>query len=181
MRLSVLLRILLILMKTEDMESKEVEIWKDIPGYEGLYQCSNFGNVMTLRKFIPVSQSLTSSGYLTVNLRIENFKSHSVHVLVAMTFLDHVPCGRHIVVDHIDNNKLNNHVWNLQVITHRKNCSKDKNGGASEYVGVNLHKSSNKWQSRILIGGKRKFLGYFKTEIEASNAYQNELKKLNNK
>ena len=42
-------------------------------------------------------------------------------------------------------------------------------------TGVSWHKEKNKWISQIYYNGRLKFLGYFKTEIEASNAYQNEL------
>jgi len=51
---------------------------------------------------------------------------------------------------------------------------------ASEYKGVSFHKASNKWQPQITINGKRKHLGYFRTEFEAHEAYQNKLNELNN-
>ncbi len=46
----------------------------------------------------------------------------------------------------------------------------------SEYKGVSFHKASNKWRAEIRINGKNKYLGYFKTELEAHQAYQNALK-----
>ena len=53
-----------------------------------------------------------------------------------MAFFGHVPGGYKIVVDHIDNNRLNNHVSNLQLITQRENSSKDRKNGTSQYTGV---------------------------------------------
>ena len=47
-----------------------------------------------------------------------------------------------------------------------------------KYVGVCFHKSSNTWFSRILIDGKRKFLGAFENEYDAHLAYQKELNNL---
>ena len=101
----------------------------------------------------------------------------TVNQIMAIAFLSHKPCGHKIVVDHIDNNKLNNKLYNLQLITHRENISKDKKG-SSKYTGVCWHKIKNKWQSSIAINGKIKYLGIFTNEIEAAQAYQNELKKL---
>ena len=50
---------------------------------------------------------------------------------------------------------------------------------SSKYKGVHLDKRVNKWMARITIKGSRKFLGYFKNEIDASNAYQKALKEYN--
>jgi hypothetical protein len=82
------------------------------------------------------------------------------------------------LVDHIDNNKLNNKLNNLQLTTNRINSTKDRVGPTSKFIGVGFHKSTNKWRSRIQIDGKNIWLGVFVTEIEASNAYQNALKSI---
>lgn len=50
----------------------------------------------------------------------------------------------------------------------------------SEYKGVSFHKASNKWVVQITENGKRKHIGYFLTELEAHQAYQDELNELNN-
>ena len=93
-----------------------------------------------------------------------------------MAFLNHKPCGHKMVVDHIDNNKLNDKLYNLQVITNRENVSKDKKGGNSKYIGV--HKEKNKFRAAIRRDGKIKYLGLFTDEKEAAKAYQNELNKI---
>tara|TARA_R100000544_G_scaffold25671_1_gene13083 strand:+ start:212 stop:715 length:504 start_codon:yes stop_codon:yes gene_type:complete len=158
------------------------EIFKDIKGYEGLYQVSNLGNVKSLkRKHVTkdklLSPCMANNGYLKVNLTKNGiYKNNSIHQLIAITFLNHVPNGRNIIVDHIDNNPLNNNLENLQLITQRENVSKDRVNCSSRYTGVCWHKSLNKWVSSITINGKRKHLGYFNTEIEASNEYQKALK-----
>ena len=165
----------------------EKEIWKDIPQYEGYYQVSNLGRVRGLDRVVSGRwgthslkgkvMRLSSDGrYLIITLRKLNKKRmFSVHSLVAMAFLGHVPNVRSgLVVDHIDEDKTNNSVNNLQVVTHRVNLS--RRGGSSEYVGVSWHKTKKKWGSSIRIDGKGKHLGYFENEIEASEAYQNYLK-----
>ena len=159
------------------------EIWKDIPGYEGDYQVSSIGNVMSFKYLNSKTKRLlkpsNSFGYhrtaLCKNSKVKMYKNHQ---LVAMAFLGHTPCGLKLVVDHIDNNPLNNRVENLQLISSRENSSKDKVGGASKYVGV--RRDRNKWISSIGIGEKSIYLGSFNTEIEASEYYQNAVTAIKN-
>ena len=100
---------------------QQEEIWKDVPGYEGLYQASNLGRIKSDIKIKNQTKS-KSKKYLMVYLYKQNVKKTiAVHQLIAMTFLNHTPCGHKIVVDHIDNNHLNNKLINLQLITHREN------------------------------------------------------------
>ena len=67
-----------------------IEIWKDIEGYEGLYQVSNLGRVKSLKfnKIKILSQGISGSGYKIVSLSKENQrKIFLVHRLVAMAFV----------------------------------------------------------------------------------------------
>jgi hypothetical protein len=107
-------------------------------------------------------------------------KRYSVHQLVAIAFLNHKPCGLNLVIDHINDNKLDNRVENLQIVTNRYNCCKTQGRYSSQYKGVSWNKYSNKWLSRIVINEKQKFLGYFTDEKEAHLAYQNALKQIEN-
>lgn len=106
------------------------EIYKDIPNYKGLYQVSNLGKIKSLgnnklKKEKILKNRLSSSGYLHVYLsKNKEGKNFKVHQLIAMAFLNHIPNGHKIVVDHIDNNPLNNYVENLQLISQRENTSK---------------------------------------------------------
>lgn len=167
------------------------EIFKDIPGYEGIYQVSDLGRVKSLerkawngngyrliKERILKPSSNKNNGYLYVVLRKEeNPKTFSIHKLVAVVFLNHIPNGHNIVVDHKDNDKANNRKDNLQIITQRKNTSKDKKNKTSKYTGVSWHKRRKKWLTHIRINGKVKHLGYFTNEEDAVGAYQ---EKLNN-
>ncbi len=159
----------------------EKEIFKDIPGYESLYQVSNLGNVKSLKYYKEriLKPSDNGYGYYTIKLYKEGKqKTIRIHILVAMAFLNHVPDGYKIVVDHINNDKLDNRVENLQLITQRENNSKDKKGYSSKYTGVTWHKVANKWVSTIRVGVKKKYLGLFIDEYEAHLAYQKALKEL---
>ena len=161
------------------MEQQQEE-FRSVPGYEGYYEVSNFGNVKSLTNDKILKPCLGSRGYYMVRVYKDNKgNTMSIHVLVAMAFLGHKPDGYKIVVDHIDNNKLNNHVSNLQLISNRENTSKDKKNGTSKYTGVTWYNASNKWLAQIAINSKKKNLGLFETEDEAHETYQKALKMLN--
>ena len=167
------------------------EIWKDIPGYEGIYQASTKGNIKSLSRKIWTERNkcfsikkerilkpiLSTTGYFIVGLCYDGrTKQISIHQLVAIVFLNHKLNGTHeIVVDHINNIKTDNRIENLQLVTHRKNCSKDIKNKSSQYVGVSWHKPMNKWKATICINKIKIHLGYFEKEIEAYNVYLNKL------
>lgn len=157
------------------------EIWKSVKGFEGCYEISNKGRVKSLvrkkvLKELILKQTIDGKGYYAVKLSLNGIvKTCRVHKLVAIAFLDHIPDGFKEIIDHKDNNKLNNDSDNLQIISVRKNTSKDRKGGTSEYVGVSWNKRAKKWIAYIRIRGKLKHLGYFENEIKASERYQKEL------
>ena len=162
-----------------------MEVWKSVKGYED-YQVSNLGRVKSLSRVVIYSNgvsrtyndeilkgSINKHGYMKVRLyKDKKGKTRNVHQLVAVAFLNHTPNGMKLVVDHIDNNSLNNNTTNLQIITQRTNMSKDKKGCSSKYTGVIWDKSRGKWQAKIEVNYKTKHLGRFTNEIEAHNAYQ---------
>lgn len=97
------------------------EVWKDIKGYEGLYQISNLGRVKTLKpryKDKIILKPLKGS-YLAVTLYKNKIgKRRTIHRLVAETFLE---IGDRMVVNHKDGNKKNNSLENLEVVTQKEN------------------------------------------------------------
>lgn len=106
------------------------EIWKDIEGYEGLYQVSNLGNIKSLRKRIDKGKCHryfdekilkpieTNRGYLRVKLcKDRKIKKIRVHRLVAEAFIKRPE----LEVNHIDGNKKNNKAENLEWVTQREN------------------------------------------------------------
>jgi hypothetical protein len=170
------------------------EQWKPVVGYEGLYEVSNFGRIFSLPKeWIGskgckrkhngklLSISYSNKAYARVLLCNKGTnKTREIHQLVAEAFLGHVPCGYKLVVDHIDNDKLNNRVNNLQLISQRENSSKNVINKTSKYTGVYFDKSRNKYVSKIQIKGKNIFIGRFDCELKAHLAYQNKLKEIQN-
>ena len=150
-----------------------MEIWKTIEKYPD-YQISNLGNVKSLKfgKEKILKQWIDDLGYCRVDL----IKNEKVHQLVAIAFLNHNPCKYKLVINHKNFNRQDNRVENLEIVTQRENANRAHIKSSSKYVGVSWYKYGNKnWRARIVINGKQKNIGYYKTEIEASNAYQNAL------
>jgi len=163
------------------MKAIESEIWKTIIEYPE-YMVSNIGRVKSCRfgKEKILKAGLNKYGYYCVILTKNKIsKSKTIHQLVAIEFLNHNPCGMTLVVNHIDGIKTNNNSENLEIVTNRKNTELNSPFSTSKYVGVGWHKKTNKWRSRIRIGKLSKHLGVFDSELEASQAYQKELTKLN--
>jgi len=157
------------------------EVWMPVLDYDGFYEVSNLGRVKSFKngKEKILNGGVDRLGYHSVVLsKNGQNKQIRTHRLVYETFLGKTD----LEIDHIiEGNKLDNRLCNLQAVTGRENTSKYhlSNKKSSKYTGVNWHKYSKKWVSRIRINGKHKNLGYFTDEIEASNAYQQELLKLN--
>ena len=103
------------------------ELWKDIQGYEGFYQISNFGNVRSLDRILDCGRHvrgkvLRACGepYLHIALTKNGVcKNHNIHRLVAQAFIPNpysLPC-----INHKDENKHNNNVENLEWCTYEYN------------------------------------------------------------
>ena len=117
----------------------EKEIWKDIENFEGLYQVSNLGRVKSVDRIVRVidiksnreydrhfpesikATNLDTKGYVMVTLKKDGKTSrHRIHRLVAKAFIPNI--NNLPQVNHIDENKENNCVSNLEW------CTNDYNG-----------------------------------------------------
>lgn len=92
--------------------------FKDIPGYEGLYQVSNTGKVLGLKRNKLLKKLTRPNGYLYVDL-CKNNKSikHSIHRLVMIAFIG----PSDLTVNHKDGDKTNNRLDNLEYVTQLQN------------------------------------------------------------
>ena len=113
------------------------ELWRDINGYEGLYQVSNYGRVRSIsvrnqygekQRIKILKQHDNGRGYLKVSLSKNGKVKHSrVHRLVAEAFLFN-PIGL-LEINHINFNTYDNNVDNLEWISHEDNIKYSKNNG----------------------------------------------------
>lgn len=150
-----------------------MEEWKNIIGYEGLYEVSDKGNVRNVRRNTLLKLSKTKYGYIQVYLYKNGIRTGlKVHRLVAQAFIenpDNLP-----EVNHRDEDKLNNSVDNLEWCSHKYNVNyghrtenaintRVKNGYADpDFIGFGLNeKDYMKEYNRI----------YYEMNREKSNEY----------
>jgi hypothetical protein len=152
----------------------------DIPGFEGLYKINEEGEIISLKRKNPkvLKPGISSKGYKIVALFKDKKQSmKTIHSLLAITYLDKDYIEKDLVVDHIDEDKLNNKLSNLRLVTNRQNITTSKK---TKFTGVNMT-IYGKYYASIRIGKQRKHLGTYNTPEEASAAYQQKLNKLKSK
>ena len=96
-----------------------IELWKDIEGYEGYYQISNYGRVKNVKTNNILSGDTNNVGYKRVTLYSPIRKRFFIHRLVAYHFCEGYKEG--LVVNHKDGNKTNNYYLNLEWVTRSEN------------------------------------------------------------
>ena len=168
------------------------EIWKDVKDYEGLYQVSNLGRVKSLDRYIPntngvgvrmikgviLKTTINNSGYETLALhRDGRTKRFLVHRLVGLTF---IPNPENLSdINHIDENKFNNCVDNLEWMSHIDNMNYgDRNKKAGENRKGKLILSEGSNASKVINLDTNKIFGSIKEasmfyDINASGISQN--------
>lgn len=128
-----------------------MEVWKDISGYEGLYQVSNLGRVRSLNynrtgEIRILKPIVNKFGYCVVWLCNESGRNNrQIHRIVADAFLDKV--DKFCIVNHKNEIKTDNRVENLEWCTQKYNC----NYG----TGVERQVKNNPQCIRVIIDGKQ--------------------------
>jgi hypothetical protein len=135
-----------------------MEVWKDIKGYEGIYQVSNLGRVKSLARIVVKAYgaehrlserikktNLNHLGYEILRLHNGSGKTFAVHRLVAEAFLNKT---EGLEVNHIDGDKTNNKVSNLEYCTRSQNIQHAYDNGLAVAVGT---KGFDSTSSKILL------------------------------
>lgn len=113
------------------------EVWKDIDGYVGYYQVSSHGRVRSLPRTVNgrfykgrvrSTKLNNKKQYPKISLYVNGVSTYyKVHQLVARSFIPNPENKRE--VNHIDGNKLNNHIDNLEWVTSKENKEHNKKLG----------------------------------------------------
>ena len=160
---------------------KNGEIWRPVVGYEGYYEISNIGRVLSVgymsrygnyfvRKYPILLQQYVPHLYKAV-LLCKNGKRNIqlVHRLVATAFIDNV--NNLPQVNHKDGNKYNNHVNNLEWVTAQENVihSYVKLKRAPNKPNIGLFGGKNYNAKRVVVkNSKNEIIGEYDSAIEAA-------------
>lgn len=158
----------------------QIEVWKDVVGYEGLYQVSNYSNVKSLIRGKLLKSIYPYKDYNFVKL-YKNGKRETkgCHVLCGEAFLGYDTKNKFgLVLDHKNDNKKDNFLSNLQIITQRQNVRKSIVKKNTPYYGV--YKVGNKWRARFYFKNKPYHVGYYNCDYEAHIAVEQKIKELEN-
>ena len=145
-----------------------MEIWKKINGFNDKYEVSNFGNIKSnfYGKFkLLKCTKHKQNGYHYIQLMDNGLKkTFRVHKLVIETFIG----TKEGVINHIDLNKSNNHLSNLEWVSIREN--KCHSVLSSKSPGVSFNSKTEKYRARIFYNGKSIHLGCFENKLVAELA-----------
>jgi len=144
-----------------EIDMKKIKT-KEIKGFDGLYTINTMGKVFSMKTGKEKTQLLSNAGYYRVHL-FNNGKGKifSVHRLVAETFIPNskkLPC-----VNHIDGNKLNNRVSNLEWVSYADNNAKAVKTGLSPQ-GADVYNSAFS-EEQVHFIRELFFIGYSKTKL----------------
>lgn len=142
----------------------DVEIWKNVFGYDGLYEVSNYGNVRSLDRIVSMQNGKTCTfygrimrqapttrcHYLVVDLCKNGYRKHVLtHIVVAKAFFGDY--DKSLEVNHIDGNIYNNHVSNLELVTHAENLEHSiRTGLKCDYGEKHVHAKLTNEQACII-------------------------------
>jgi len=151
-----------------------MENWVNVKDYEGHYLVSNYGKIKNAKSQKILKPRIDRYGYIYYGfLKNGIHKQINIHRVVALSFLPNDNIKNQ--VNHIDGDKTNNNVLNLEWVSYIENAShrSKKMHKSSKFLGVTFNKNEQKWKSQIFFNGTKKGLGTYKTEIEAYQARVN--------
>jgi hypothetical protein len=184
--------------------NENIEVWVPILGLENNYLISIFGRVKSISRTInvkrkkgenvrPIKERILNqflvgkqgNDYWAVKLCINGrCKTFKVHILMVASFMYNeyleliINNNEKYLIDHKNENRYNNHLSNLQIITHRENITKAlMHKNPNRLIGVKRNR--DKYQSQIFANGQQNHLGTFDTELEAHEAYLKALAEVN--
>lgn len=133
---------------------------------------------MKCKRPIYLAKKQISEGYYKISVLVKDYGIIGVrlHQVLAAVFLGHEINGCDYVIDHKNENKLDNRLSNLRIVSHRENSIKSFKLRNKK---IGYRKNGNGYMARIRYESKQVYLGQYKTKKEASAAYQEALQKIN--
>ena len=122
-----------------ELQDLDGEVWKDILGYEGLYQVSNYGRIKSFIKYRGTDERILkqikmNTGYFCINLSKNIIsKPKQVHRLVFETFIGKIP--ENYDVHHVNEDKENNNLYNFKLMSEKEHRSLHKKGENNPLFG----------------------------------------------
>jgi len=178
------------------LQDLDGEVWADVPEFEGYYKGSTMGRIKSVEKVLwngfghftqkerILKGYVNVHGYRVLGLRKDGVhsKTPGFHQIIAMCFLNHKPCRFEWVINHINANKLDNRLANLEVCTQRYNTTDaaKRRETTSEFTGVCYRKDKNNWSAGIGYNWKMYNIGSFKNELDAKKRYEDALREIEN-
>jgi hypothetical protein len=109
----------------------------------------------------------TSTGYWRINI---DKKMYRLHRMIFLYHNGYLTDG--LQIDHVDGNRNNNLIDNLREVTNQQNQfnAKTSSRNKSGVKGVSWNKAKQKWEVRVMVDGKNKFIGYYDILEEAEAA-----------
>ena len=138
------------------------------------YSINEYGEVINNRYKIILNPFFISN-YPAINLSINGKrKTMYVHHCMSIVYLNHIPKRGLITINHIDQNKQNNRLDNLEIISHRLNSTlTHTTRNRLLPTGVTLNPiGKRRYKAQLSYLGKNRYLGMFYTAEEASATYQ---------
>lgn len=164
--------------KYKDLENREeterLPIIVDVVGFEKLYEVCTDGSIYNAQTGQEIKPCVDGCGYHVVNLyKNKKMYTKKIHRIVAEAFLENLYDKEQ--VDHIDNDRTNNNVYNLRWATTQENSFNKQlsKKNTSNIKGVFYNKKAKKWHAQIRVNGKCIYLGLFDDIEDAKIARQN--------
>ena len=131
------------------------EIWKDVKGYEGLYQISSYGQVYSIKRKRILKPINSHHGYKRIRLytNSQNWKTFALHRLVAINFIPNP--NNYPEVNHKDENHSNNNIDNLEWCTRNYNIN----------YGTRIERT---YVPVVMLTLKNEIIKEFRNQVEAS-------------
>jgi len=147
------------------IDGRDLKIHKDNPDDVKMWKTHGNRGKMKNPRWKQIKIKTNSNGYKSITITPKQYQLHRINYYAHnQSWNIHDSCFETNSIDHENQDKTNNNIENLRVVTHQENCF-NRTG-----KGYKWNKRVQKWEAYITAYGKYKYLGYFDLEEDAKNA-----------